>query len=208
MPWEVVDMMISLSLLHRFLCKFHTFECVKYLHKHIRESVRESEPWTWTPSHRVDHTQKKDTSPIALTSTDGVMGIPIDLYQGERKSNRYHPIRTKIKSYGLSRALWCTWPPASRWIYHGGGLSAGFQRLLTGQNMFISDYTYDGSAGSYGHVAHFEVRSYTWHWPNTVEGGKIVCQKGALLCASHTVDITDKKSSYTKIFNFENSFEK
>ena len=35
----------------------------------------------------------------------------------------------------------------------GGGVSAGFQRMLTGQNIFISDYTYDGSSGNYGYVA-------------------------------------------------------
>jgi len=35
----------------------------------------------------------------------------------------------------------------------GGGVSAGFQRMLTGQNIFISDYTYDGSSGLYGYVA-------------------------------------------------------
>jgi len=73
----------------------------------------------------------------------------------------------------------------------GGGLSAGFQRMLTGQNIFISDYTYEGPAGSRGQVAlgtdfpskilRLNVEDY---------GGKLVCQKGALLCASHTIDIT------------------
>ena len=33
----------------------------------------------------------------------------------------------------------------------GGGVSAGFQRMLTGQNIFISDYTYDGSSGTHGY---------------------------------------------------------
>ena len=72
----------------------------------------------------------------------------------------------------------------------GGGLSAGFKRMLTGQNIFISDYTYDGPDGTKGQVAlgtdfpskilRLNVEDY---------GGKLVCQKGALLCASHTVDI-------------------
>ncbi len=73
----------------------------------------------------------------------------------------------------------------------GGGLSDGFQRFLTGQNVFISDYTYDGSNGPYGYVA------LGTDFPSKIVrvsleeyGGKIVCQKGALLCASHTVDIT------------------
>ena len=42
----------------------------------------------------------------------------------------------------------------------GGGVSAGFQRMLTGQNIFISDYTYDGSSGSYGYVALESPRLY------------------------------------------------
>ena len=70
----------------------------------------------------------------------------------------------------------------------GGGLSAGFSRMLTGQNFFISDYTYTGDTS--GQVAlgtdfpskiiRLNVNEY---------GGKLVCQKGALLCASHTIDI-------------------
>jgi len=69
----------------------------------------------------------------------------------------------------------------------GGGLSTGFQRMLTGQNMFISDYLYEGKPGTVGTVAlgtdfpskiiRLNVEEY---------GGKLVCQKGALLCASHT----------------------
>ena len=35
----------------------------------------------------------------------------------------------------------------------GGGVSAGFQRMLTGQNFFISDYTYTGAPGTVGTVA-------------------------------------------------------
>ena len=81
----------------------------------------------------------------------------------------------------------------------GGGVSAGFQRMLTGQNVFISDYSYDGSAGPHGFVAlgtdfpskivRLNLESY---------GGKIICQKGALLCASHTVDINVE---FTKKFS-------
>lgn len=72
----------------------------------------------------------------------------------------------------------------------GGGMSAGFKRLLTGQNVFISDYTYTGESGTRGLVAlgtDFPSKIIRLN-PNQY-GGKIVCQKGALLCASHTIDI-------------------
>ena len=62
--------------------------------------------------------------------------------------------------------------------------------MMTGQNLFISDYTYTGEPGTKGIVAlgtdfpskivRLNVNDY---------GGKIICQKGALLCASHTIDI-------------------
>jgi uncharacterized protein (AIM24 family) len=69
-----------------------------------------------------------------------------------------------------------------------GGLSAGLKRMMTGQNIFISDYTYQGD-----HVGHVALGT---DFPSKIirlnvdeYGGKIVCQKGALLCASHTIDI-------------------
>jgi len=81
----------------------------------------------------------------------------------------------------------------------GGGISAGFKRMLTGQNVFISDYSYQGPEGTQGIVClgtdfpskilRLNVEEY---------GGKIVCQKGALLCASHTIDI---EMEFTKKFS-------
>mmetsp|Transcript_12811 Transcript_12811/g.20922 ORF Transcript_12811/g.20922 Transcript_12811/m.20922 type:complete len:237 (+) Transcript_12811:445-1155(+) len=80
----------------------------------------------------------------------------------------------------------------------GGGLSAGFKRMLTGQNVFISDYTYDGSSGPYGYVAlGTDFPSKIVRLSLEEYGGKIVCQKGALLCASHTVNINVE---FTKSF--------
>lgn len=60
--------------------------------------------------------------------------------------------------------------------------------MMTGQNIFISDYTYQGDNVGYvalgtdfpSKIIRLNVDEY---------GGKIVCQKGALLCASHTIDI-------------------
>ena len=72
----------------------------------------------------------------------------------------------------------------------GGGMGEGFRRMMTGQNFFISDYTYEGEPGTTGVVAlgtdfpskiiRLNVEEY---------GGKLVCQKGALLCCSHTINI-------------------
>lgn len=80
----------------------------------------------------------------------------------------------------------------------GGGMSEGFRRMMTGQNFFISDYTYTGEDGTQGIVAlgtdfpskilRLNVEEY---------GTKLVCQKGALLCASHTINI---EMEFTKSF--------
>jgi len=71
-------------------------------------------------------------------------------------------------------------------------------KRITSQNFFISDYTYTGEEGTKGVVAlgtdfpskivRLNVEEY---------GGKIICQKNALLCASHTVDI---EMEFTKKF--------
>ena len=80
----------------------------------------------------------------------------------------------------------------------GGGLSDGFKRMLTGQNFFISDYSYQGEKGTKGYVAlGTDFPSKILRLNVNEYGGKIVCQKGALLCASHTVDI---EMEYTKNF--------
>lgn len=70
--------------------------------------------------------------------------------------------------------------------------------MLTGQNMFISDYTYEGEPGTKGVVA------LGTDFPSKIirlnvdeYGGKLVCQKSALLCASHTIDI---QMEFTKKF--------
>eukprot|EP00557_Chaetoceros_sp_GSL56_P002255 CAMPEP_0176502028 /NCGR_PEP_ID=MMETSP0200_2-20121128/14518_1 /TAXON_ID=947934 /ORGANISM="Chaetoceros sp., Strain GSL56" /LENGTH=533 /DNA_ID=CAMNT_0017901039 /DNA_START=66 /DNA_END=1667 /DNA_ORIENTATION=+ len=72
----------------------------------------------------------------------------------------------------------------------GALIKDGFKRLLTGQNLFISDYSYKGEAGTEGTVA------LGTAFPSKIirlsfdeYGGKIVCQKGAYLASSMGVNI-------------------
>lgn len=72
----------------------------------------------------------------------------------------------------------------------GGGASAGFKRMITGQNLFLSDFRYEGAAGTAGRVAlGTDFPSKILRLNLQEYSGKLVCQKGALLCASHTVDV-------------------
>ena len=71
--------------------------------------------------------------------------------------------------------------------------------MLTGQNFFISDYTYTGAEGTKGQVAlGTDFPSKIIRLNIAEYGGKLVCQKGALLCASHNVDI---EMEFTKNFS-------
>jgi len=58
-----------------------------------------------------------------------------------------------------------------------------------GQNFFISDYTYTGESGVGTVALGTDFPSKIIRLNVNEYGGKLVCQKGALLCASHTVDI-------------------
>ncbi|CAB9503132.1 Pfam:DUF124 [Seminavis robusta] len=129
------------------------------------------------------------------TSSDGVVGLPIDFDIAAKIEGNESQIATIALEPGQvlraeSGAMMYMTQGVQMNTTTGGGLSSGFQRMLTGQNMFISDYTYEGEPGTVGYVAlgtdfpskivRLNIEEY---------GGKLVCQKGALLCASHTVDI-------------------
>lgn len=130
-----------------------------------------------------------------VTSKDGVEGRPIDFdVQSKIEGNESQIVTITLEPGQVLRAesgamMYMTQGVTMN-TTTGGGLSSGFQRMLTGQNFFISDYRYEGSPGTTGQVAlgtdfpskiiRLQIADY---------GGKLVCQKGALLCASHNVDI-------------------
>jgi uncharacterized protein (TIGR00266 family) len=77
-------------------------------------------------------------------------------------------------------------------------ISDGLKRMMTGQNLFLSDYTYNGKEGSEGIVAlgtDFPSKILRFSLPEY--GNKIVCQKGAYLASSLDVDI---QMEFTKKF--------
>jgi uncharacterized protein (TIGR00266 family) len=136
-----------------------------------------------------------NATPEVRTSKDGVVARPIDFDVGSKVEGNESQILTVALEPGQvlraeSGAMMYMTDGVQMNTTSGGGLSSGFQRMLTGQNFFISDYSYEGEPGTVGHVA------LGTDFPSKIVrlnleeyGGKIVCQKGALLCASHTVDI-------------------
>lgn len=141
-----------------------------------------------------DLTTTGDSS-LKKTSSDGVVGDPIDFNVASKiEGNESQIVTIALEPDQVLRAesgaLMYMEEGVEMETTTGGGMSAGFSRMMTGQNIFISDYTYKGEPGTVGHVAlgtdfpskiiRLNVEDY---------GGKIVCQKGALLCASHTIDI-------------------
>lgn len=121
------------------------------------------------------------------TSKDGVVGHPIDFDVHSKIEGFESQIVTISLEPGQvlraeSGAMMYMTDGVTMNTTAGGGLSDGLKRMMTGQNFFISDYTYEGEPGTNGVVAlgtdfpskiiRLNVEEY---------GGKLVCQKGALL---------------------------
>jgi len=137
-------------------------------------------------------------------SSDGVLAIPIDFDVASKIEGKESQIVTVALEPNQvlraeSGAMMYMTENVQMNTTSGGGMSAGFKRMLTGQNVFISDYSYHGADGTKGlvclgtdfpsKIVQLNVQQY---------GGKILCQQGALLCASHTIDI---EIEFTKKFS-------
>ena len=145
-------------------------------------------------SRAVRYYASNDNLP-AKTSSDGVVGIPINFTVASKIEGNESQIVTINLEPGQvlraeSGAMMFMTDGITMETTTGGGMSAGFKRMLTGQNVFISDYRYDGPPGTHGQVAlGTDFPSKILRLSVEEYGGKLVCQKGALLCASHTIDI-------------------
>jgi uncharacterized protein (TIGR00266 family) len=166
----------------------HSGGCRVFLSSSISDNVTSATAPTST-----DVTQK--------TSSDGVVGLPIDFDVASKIEGNESQIVTITLQPGQvlraeSGAMMYMTDGVVMETTTGGGLSSGFQRMLTGQNFFISDYRYEGdSTGTVALGTDFPSKIIRL---NVSEyGGKLICQKGALLCASHTIDVT---MEYSKNF--------
>lgn len=141
------------------------------------------------------------TLTTTITSTDGVVGIPIDFdiaatIEGNESQIVIVQLRKGQVLRAESGAMMYMTDGIQMNTTTGGSLSSGFQRMLTGQNFFISDYTYEGNQ-EYGTVALGTDFPSKIIRLNVSDYRKLICQKGALLCASHTIDI---QMEYSKNF--------
>jgi hypothetical protein len=135
------------------------------------------------------------SSATAVTSSDGVVGEPIDFDVAATIEGAESQIVSIQLSYGQvlraeSGALMYMTDGIEMATSTGGGIGKALSRMMTGQNLFLTDYRYTRNDGASGIVA------LGTNFPSKIlrlnvakYGGKLVCQKGALLCASHTVDI-------------------
>ena len=134
-------------------------------------------------------------SSAATVSSDGVVALPIDFDVASRVEGQESQIVTVDLEPGQvlraeSGAMLYMTEGVEMETTTGGGMSAGFKRMLTGQNLMISDFRYTGVDGTRGTIAlGTDFPSKIVRLSVDEYGGKIVCQKGALLCASHTIDV-------------------
>lgn len=155
-------------------------------------------------SSNLPSTSSSSSPAVQTTSSDGVVATPINFDVASKIEGNESQIVTVSLEPGQalraeSGAMMYMTQGVEMNTTAGGGISSGFKRMLTGQNLFISDYTYQGEPGTSGLVAlgtdfpskivRLDVDEY---------GGKIICQQGALLCASHTIDI---EMEFTKKFS-------
>ena len=96
---------------------------------------------------------------LAQTSSDGVVAThPIDFDVASKiEGNESQIVTVALEPGQVLRAesggmMYMT-DGISMETTTGGGMSAGFKRMLTGQNVFISDYRYEGEPGTTGLVA-------------------------------------------------------
>ncbi|ETV74775.1 hypothetical protein H257_10849 [Aphanomyces astaci] len=77
-----------------------------------------------------------------------------------------------------------------------GGVQQGLKRMMTGENFFVTEYTYTGTTS--GQVClGTSVPSKIVHMNLADFGGSLICQKGAFVAGSHTVGI---EMEFTKNF--------
>jgi hypothetical protein len=144
------------------------------------------------------------TDPSSTTSSDGLIATPINFDIASNISGNESQILTiNLHPNQILRAesgamMYMT-EGVTMNTTTGGGMSQSFKRYLTGQNLFISDYTYTGNEGTFGTVClGTDFPSKILRLNVDEYGGKIICQKGALLCSSHTIDI---EMEFTKKFS-------
>jgi len=94
----------------------------------------------------------------SITSSDGVVAVPIDFDAASRVEGQESQIVTVDLEPGNvlraeSGAMLYMTDGVEMETTTGGGLSAGFKRMLTGQNLMISDFRYNGAEGTKGQVA-------------------------------------------------------
>lgn len=178
----------------------------KKAHTHLRHFSNVPSTSTSAPSGL------EMTTTTTTTSSGGVVARPINFDIASKIEGKESQIVTIVLEPGQtlraeSGAMMYMTEGVEMNTTAGGGVSAGFKRMLTGQNFFISDYTFKGDGNDNdnpGAVSSGLVALGT-DFPSKIVrlnvdeyGGKIVCQQGALLCASHTIDI---EMEFTKKFS-------
>eukprot|EP00814_Leptocylindrus_danicus_P010281 CAMPEP_0116027728 /NCGR_PEP_ID=MMETSP0321-20121206/14864_1 /TAXON_ID=163516 /ORGANISM="Leptocylindrus danicus var. danicus, Strain B650" /LENGTH=420 /DNA_ID=CAMNT_0003501263 /DNA_START=126 /DNA_END=1385 /DNA_ORIENTATION=- len=162
-------------------------------HKNNNKNKNKNKPSRRLFSSEITRTKDQEVNLATTTSSDGVVAKPIDFDVASRVEGQESQIVTVDLEPGQvlraeSGAMLYMTEGIEMETTTGGGLSAGFKRMLTGQNIMISDFRYTGTTRGTvalgtdfpSKIMRLNVEEY---------GGKIVCQKGALLCASHTIDI-------------------
>ncbi|OQR84075.1 hypothetical protein ACHHYP_13950 [Achlya hypogyna] len=151
---------------------------------------------TATPSTPAPASPETSSPTTAATGTTDVAETdvwePIDFTKAARiegaESQMYIDIGPNQKLRTESGAMIYMTDGVEMDTHTAGGIGQGLTRMVTGQNFFVTEYTYKGT--DKGTVAMgTSVPSKIMHMRLADFGGSLICQKGAFLCGSHTISI-------------------
>jgi len=139
------------------------------------------------------------TTPIDFNTSSAIAGEESQILQVNLKPNQILRAESGAMLFMTDGVEMTTSLGGKDGSSTASALKDGLKRMLTGQNMMLSDYSYHGKEGTEGTLAlgtafpskilRFSLKDY---------GGKLVCQNGAYLASSMGVDI---EMEFTKKFS-------
>jgi uncharacterized protein (TIGR00266 family) len=130
------------------------------------------------------------TTPIDFNTSSAIAGEESQILQVHLKRNQILRAESGAMLFMTDGVEMSTSMGGKDEASSASALKNGLKRMLTGQNMMLSDYSYHGKEGTEGTLAlgtafpskilRFSLKDY---------GGKLVCQNGAYLASSMGVDI-------------------
>lgn len=143
--------------------------------------------------------EKAISNPINFNTSSSIQGDESQILQVHLKPNQVLRAESGAMLFMTQGVEMSTGLGSKDGSFSTSSITDGFKRMLTGQNMFLSDYTYHGETNTSGTVAlGTDFPSKILRLSLVEYDGKIIAQKGAYLASSIDVNI---QMEFTKKFS-------